>query len=175
MLDYNKQEISNWYEEYSESIFKYIFMMVKEFYQAEDLTHETFVKAYVNIQSYNRDSSPRTWLYSIAHNVTIDHIRKQRPILLFKEVFPNKKDEDPLPEEAIVIKENAKELHAALGTLKASYREIIILRKIHGFSISETMVILRCSESKVKSTLFRAMKAFEKKIKKEGLLNEIIV
>jgi len=175
LLDNNKQEISAWYEKYSESIFKYIFVMVKEFYQAEDLTHETFVKAYVNIHSFNRDSSPKTWLYSIAHNVTIDHIRKQRPIMLFKEVFPNKRDEDPLPEEAILIKENAKELYAVLGKMKASYREIIILRKIHGFSISETSEILRCSESKVKSTLFRAMKALEKKVQKEGLLHEIIV
>ncbi|WP_233711272.1 RNA polymerase sigma factor [Lederbergia citrisecunda] len=175
MLDYNKQEISNWYTDYSDSILKYIFMMVREFYQAEDLTQETFVKAYVKIQSYNRSSSPKTWLYSIAHNVTIDHIRKQRPIMLFKEVFPNRRDEDPLPDDAIVIKENAKELYAVLGELKTSYREIIILRKINEFSIDETSEILQWSESKVKSTLFRAMKALEKKVKKEGLLNEIIV
>lgn len=175
MPGYKEQEIENWYNKYSASIFKYILMMIQEYYQAEDLTQETFVKAYMNLHTFEHDSSAKTWLYRIAHNVTIDHIRKQRPIMLFKEIFPGRQSEDPLPEDQMILKEDTKELYEALGELKPSYREVIILRRVKEFSTKETMEILGWSESKVKMTLVRAMKALEKKLSKEGTLSERII
>lgn len=166
------QEIEEWYTQYSDSIFKYILLMVKDYQLSEDLTHETFMKAYRNHQTFKRDSSPKTWLFRIAHNVTVDDLRKRKPIILFKEFFYSKKDKHPLPEEIVQIKETSKELCQALGTIKSSYREVIILRKIKGFSIEETAKILNWSESKVKSTMFRAILALEKQMLKEGFLNE---
>lgn len=166
------QEIEEWYTQYSDSIFKYILLMVKDYQLSEDLTHETFMKAYRNHQTFKRDSSPKTWLFRIAHNVTVDDLRKRKPIILFKEFFHSKKDKHPLPEEIVQIKETSKELCQALGTIKSSYREVIILRKIKGFSIEETAKILNWSESKVKSTMFRAILALEKQMLKEGFLNE---
>lgn len=86
-----------------------------------------------------------------------------------------RKDPQPLPEEMVEIKESSQELYSALAKLKDSYREVIILRKIKEFSIEETSIILGWSESKVKSTLFRAIQALEKKLLKEGFLSEKIV
>lgn len=165
-------KITEWYERYGDSIFHYILMMVHDYQQAEDLTHDTFLKAYKNYQSFEGRAKPKTWLFSIARNVTIDYMRKPKSIKTLKDIFITKKDSNPSPEALIELKESSKELYRALGNIKQSYREVIILRKIKGFSIKETCEVLNWSESKVKSTLFRAIPALEKQLTKEGLLNE---
>jgi RNA polymerase sigma-70 factor, ECF subfamily len=149
--------------------------MIQDYQQAEDLTQETFVKAYRNYDSFKRKSSPKTWLFSIAHNLTIDYLRKRRPMTLLKEMLLLNRESVKLPDELVVMKESSKELYHSLSSLKDSYREVIILRKIKGFSIEETAVILNWSESKVKATLHRALPALEKQFEKEGYLNEKMV
>ena len=166
-----KEEITNWYHLYSDSIFKYILMMINDYHQAEDLTHDTFIKAYKNHNSFQKKSKPQTWLFSIAHNNTVDYIRKQKPIKIFQEIFQTIKDSAPLPEDILEIRESSIELYKALSRLKSSYREVIILRKIKEFSTRETSEILNWSEGKVKTTLYRAIPALEKELLKEGFLN----
>jgi RNA polymerase sigma-70 factor (ECF subfamily) len=167
-----QQVITEWYSQYSKSIFSYILLMIHEHQLAEDLTHETFIKAYKKYDSFKGDSSPKTWLFSIARYTTIDYVRKRKPVSYLKELFSLKTDKDPLPDEVVQIKENSRELFDALRQLKKSYRDVIILRKLKEFSIKETAEILNCSESKVKSTLNRAIPALEKQLLKEGYLHE---
>lgn len=167
-----KEEITNWYHLYSDSIFKYILTMINDYQQAEDLTHDTFIKAYKNHHTFQKKSKPKTWLFSIAHNNTVDYIRKQKPVKIFQEIFQTNKDSAPLPEDTLEIRERSIELYKALSRLKSSYREVIILRKIKEFSIGETSEILNWSEGKVKTTLYRAIPALEKELLKEGFLYE---
>lgn len=148
-------------------------MMIQDYQLAEDLRHETLLKAYVNYDSFRGNSNPNTWLFSIAHNITVDYIRKRKPLTILQDVLLFKKDLKPLPEEIVEIKEISQELYNVLAKLKGSYREVIILRKIKEFAIEETSIILGWSESK--STLFRAIQALEKKLLKEGVLSEKIV
>lgn len=162
---YKENEIEEWYSQYHQTIFKYIILMVKDSQQAEDLTQETFLRAYKHHHTYKRDSSPKTWLFRIAHNTTVDHLRKMKPIRLFQQVF--QKEQSASSEDIVILKENSRELYEALNNLKVSYKQVIILRKIKGFSILETAHILDWSESKVKSTLFRAMQTLEEKMKGE--------
>jgi RNA polymerase sigma-70 factor, ECF subfamily len=150
-------------------------MMIKDYQSAEDLRHETFLKAYIHYDSFRGNSNPKTWLFSIAHNITVDYIRKRKTLTILQDILLFKKDLKPLPEEIVEIKESSQELYNVLAKLKESYREVIILRKIKEFSIEETSIILGWSESKVKSTLFRAIQALEKKLLKEGVLSEKIV
>ncbi|WP_245741960.1 RNA polymerase sigma factor [Anaerobacillus arseniciselenatis] len=166
-----KMEISDWYEQHSESIFKFILMMTHDYQKSEDLTHETFINAYKYYDSFQQNASPKTWLFTIARNVTVDYMRKQKPLVFFKTIFFTQ-DSKPLPQEALEIKEEVNEIYRILQSLKPSYREVIILRKIKGFSIKDTAEILGWSESKVKSTLSRALKTFEQRLAKEGYENE---
>ncbi|MGE8207011.1 RNA polymerase sigma factor [Heyndrickxia sp. NPDC080065] len=167
MVDFKEEEIKDWFDQYHQTIFKFIFMLTKDYQQAEDLTQETFYKAYKHYESFNRNSSEKTWLFSIAHNLTLDYLRKQKPIRLIKELFQPQIDKCQLPENIVQLKESSREIYNVLSTLKEAHREVIILRKIKGFSISETAEILNCSEGKVKSTLHRGMLALEKKLKKK--------
>ncbi|WP_102275315.1 RNA polymerase sigma factor [Cytobacillus massiliigabonensis] len=172
MSEFRKKEITNWYDQHSKSIVSFILLMVKDYQQAEDLTHETFVKAYLFYDTFKHHSSEKTWLFSIAHNVTVDFLRRQKTSIFFKEKFLSHKDNNPLPEEIIQIKEESNELYKAIGELKDTYRKVIILRKIKGFSIEDTSKILGWSESKVKSMLFRAIPALKKQLIKEGYWDE---
>lgn len=172
LSDYRKREISDWYDRHSKSVLSFILLMVKDYQQAEDLTHDTFVKAYLYYDSFNQHSSEKTWLFSIAHNQTVDFLRKNKSSKFFKEVFLKQRDMNPLPEEIIQIKEDSYELYKALGNIKDTYRKVIILRKIKGFSIEDTAKILDWSEGKVKSTLYRAIPILKKQLKKEGYLYE---
>lgn len=173
VLPHNAKEIiADWYLHHSDSVFKYIFMMIQDHQQAEDLTHDTFIKAYKNFHLFEERAKARTWLFRIAHNVTIDYIRKRKPVTILKDIFSTKKDTSPLPEDVVEVRESSRELYQALGNLKASYREVIILRKIKGFSIKETSEVLNWSEGKVKTTLYRAIPALEKQLTEEGFIHE---
>ncbi|RKQ33962.1 RNA polymerase sigma factor [Oceanobacillus halophilus] len=169
----NKQRvITDWYSKYSSSIYRYILMTIRHAHHAEDLTQETFLKAYKYFHSFKWEANPKTWLFSIAHNVTVDFMRKKQPYLYLMEMFPIKAAKGESPDEIVQINESSNELFQAIGRLKKSYREIIILRKIKEFSIKETAEILNWSESKVKSTLSRAIQALEKELLKEGFVYE---
>ncbi|MCM3741435.1 RNA polymerase sigma factor [Oceanobacillus luteolus] len=172
MPDQTKEEITDWYHLYSESIFKYILMMIHDYQMAEDLTHDTFIKAYKNHHTFQHKAQPKTWLFSIAHNLTIDYIRKQKPLRILQEIFTAKKTSVPSPDDIVEIRESSIQLYRALSKLKSSYREVIILRKIKEFSIRETSEILNWSEGKVKTTLYRAIPALEKELLKEGYPHE---
>jgi RNA polymerase sigma-70 factor, ECF subfamily len=171
MLD-KQVEISKLYDHNSDSILSFILLMVKDYQVAEDLTHDTFIKAYLHYESFRHHSSPKTWLFSIAHNITVDYLRKRKPTIIFKEMLHFISDDKQLPEEIIQIKEESQELYIALQKLKDTYRKVIVLRKIKCFSIEDTAKILKWSESKVKSTLHRAIPALKKQLEKEGYTSE---
>lgn len=90
------------------------------------------------------------------------------------ELIPLIKSSELTPEQTVTLNESEKELYMALGKLNRKYREVIILRKIKSFSIKETAEILEWRESKVKSTLFRAMGALKKQLEREGYEHEPI-
>ncbi len=172
MNDHKREELEAWYDQHSKSVLSFILVIVKDYQLAEDLTHDTFVKAYLYYDSFKHYSSEKTWLFSIAHNLTVDTLRKKKPATLLKEIFHLQKDKHPLPDQIVQIKEESYELFLALEKLKDTYRKVIVLRKIKGFSIEDTSKILGWSESKVKSTLFRAIPALKKQLILEGYWDE---
>ncbi|WP_231514888.1 RNA polymerase sigma factor [Oceanobacillus salinisoli] len=90
--DLERKLIMEWYDQYSISIYKYIVKMINDTHQAEDLTQDTFIKAYKYLGNKEIEY-PKTFLYRTAHSITVDFIRKQAPILLVKNFIPSEKDE----------------------------------------------------------------------------------
>ncbi|PAE27182.1 hypothetical protein CHI07_21130 [Paenibacillus sp. 7884-2] len=166
--------IIDWYDKYSEAIFRYILNIINDYQQAEDLTQDTFIKVFKYIISGKLIEYPKTFIYSTAHNITVDYIRKQAPIKIVKDfVFHKKKNKEPPIENQVLPNELYKELYKEVLSLKKSYRQVIILRKMEGFSIKESAAILNWSEAKVKTTLFRAMEVLGKKLEERSYTNEI--
>jgi len=88
--------------------------MTGDYQQAEDLTHETFIRAFNSYESFERKSEAKTWLFRIAHNVTVDYLRKNKPLRIIESFLLNKKDTNPLPEDILDMKENIREVYKAM-------------------------------------------------------------
>lgn len=159
------------FHEYSSLIYRFILLMVSNREEAEDLTQEVFIRVHKALPQFKGESSYKTWLYTIARNLVYDHCRKKRTINLLKEIARLERTE-PIPEEILELKEQSQSLYQALLALKLSYREIIILRKIKGYQINETAEILGWTESKVKTTLHRALNALKNELIKKGWKND---
>ncbi|MFA9557600.1 RNA polymerase sigma factor [Evansella sp. AB-rgal1] len=171
---YDEVKIKEWYELYSNQIFRYIFVMIRDRQQARDLMQETFLNAFKHINDFRGDSNPRTWLYQIARNVTIDYQRKKRPITYFITTFSPVKSNEPTPQEILELGEDMDLLFQALSKMKPIYREVIILRKLKEFSIKETAEILGWKESRVKTMLHRGLNELRQEMLKGGYSSERI-
>ncbi len=169
----DKEELTKWFDEFGESVLSYIILMVRDYQQAEDLTQETFIKAYRHQQQFEQKSTEKTWLFSIAHNVTKDYFRKKHPLQHYLGLTMEEKDYKPIPEQIVVMNFQIEQLYRAIQQLKPSHRHVIILRKLKEFSTAETALILNWSESKVKMTLKRALVELKKELIKRGDTHEI--
>ncbi|MBD8069115.1 RNA polymerase sigma factor [Bacillus sp. PS06] len=166
-------KLRDWYEHHSDSIFKYLVIMLKDVHQAEDLTQETFIKGYKSFHHFDYLSSEKTWLFKIARNLAIDSLRREKRTRLIKQILHVKENTvSPSSEQLVVIQEEIGEFYHILSGLKETYREVILLRKVKEFSTKETALILGWSESKVKSTLSRGLSELESKLIEEGFTYE---
>jgi RNA polymerase sigma-70 factor, ECF subfamily len=171
----------NLYNKYHHDVFQFLFYMVKNREQAEDLIQEVYIRVLKSYHRFEGKSSEKTWLFSIARNVTIDHFRKQKG---FKQRIIDRfdlsevqvKDEEPIPEEMVLHKEELKLMYRCLDLCTLDQKMVIILRFLHELSIAETAAALNWTESKVKTTQHRGLHSLKKFMgelaEKEGFFNE---
>ena len=132
-----------------------------EWHEAEDLTQETFIRAYRAIGQFRGDSTFRTWLHRIALNVVWSYRarRRQRP---FASHAMNDGAEGPVPDvatsaddpEAALIRRQG--IEHALATLSAEARVVVILRDVQGLEYHEIATMTGVPIGTVESRLFRA-------------------
>lgn len=123
----------------------------------EDLVQEVYIRVLSSYNSFRVESSDKTWLFSIARNVTIDYFRSQRRMKTFISEFFNWNingdfipDYQPLPEEILLKNKEINEVYKSLEKCTVNQQSVIILRFIQSLSIKETAAILGFSNSKVK-------------------------
>ncbi len=131
---------------------------------AEDITIETFSKAFDKIASYNSDFQFNTWLIAIAKNVHIDLLRKRKSSLLLditdeedSQAY-NIADTAPSPEDKLITEQNLSSLLQCIKELKPHYQEVIQLRYFQELSYQEIANFLEEPLSNVKIKLLRAKK-----------------
>ena len=168
------------YEKYHRDLFQYIFYIVKDKSLTEDLVQEVYVRVLKSYSSFRRESSEKTWLFSIARHVTIDYFRSQSrkrkrflPFFDWNEKEQIIQDKNPMPEEIAIQSEEMQTIYKYLDTCTPDQKSILILRYIQSFSIKETAEILNFTESKVKTTQHRALKTLKKHLTKGGDADEI--
>jgi RNA polymerase sigma-70 factor, ECF subfamily len=169
------------YQKYHHDVFQFLFYMVKSRELAEDLVQEVYIRVLKAYDRFEGKSSEKTWLFSIAKNVAIDHFRKQkgwkqRLLESFDMSARQVRDDQPLPEEMALQSEEIQMMYKCLDQCTVDQRMVIIMRYIHELTISETAEALSWTESKVKTTQHRALKTLKKlmeeTIEKEGMTSE---
>lgn len=151
---------------YRESIYHLILKMVKNLDDADDLTIETFGKAFSNLEKYSPNYAFSTWLYKIALNNCIDYIRKKR-IETFSLDKPFSDDEGdqyvmdvktsaPDPEETYILQQRARLMRQTIEKLNPKYKSLIELRFFEELSYEEIAKKMNLPLGTVKAQLFRA-------------------
>jgi RNA polymerase sigma-70 factor (ECF subfamily) len=125
---------------------------------------ETFLRFFERLDQFEGRSQIGTWLYRVAYNASIDHLRQRKPLLSMDVVD----DDDSLPmpavftdwsqwpERLLTDAEVTAELDKAIASLPEKYRAVFILREIEGLSTQETAQVTELSVSAVKVRLHRA-------------------
>ncbi|HEX6576096.1 MAG TPA: sigma-70 family RNA polymerase sigma factor [Gemmatimonadaceae bacterium] len=154
---------------YERPVFSLIFRMVRDRETAEDLAQETFIKVLNNLDRYSPEFKFSSWLFKIANNLTIDHLRRRRVDTISIEGAPDavtaesKKatsisvasgDESPL--EELESRELGTAIERAIGKLRPEYRACIMLRHVEDKSYEEIAEIVKLPLGTVKTYIHRA-------------------
>ena len=156
------------YEENFDKIYRYIVLKIGDRTEAEDMTQQVFLNAIQSISSYNWKGMPfSSWLYRIAHNQVVDHLRKKsrRILVPLDESLPAADD----PKQAAEQKIEIEEIVAATRDLTKAQQEVISLRFGGELSVAEVARAMGRSEGAVKALQHSAILALRKALGKGGV------
>jgi RNA polymerase sigma-70 factor (ECF subfamily) len=174
----NWNSLEDLYELYYKEIFHYLLQRVRQKELAQDLTQDTFIKAFNGLSSFQGSSSVKTWLYTIAHHTFINWYRKESKYRY--EYLPDSVElEQSLyvnPESYLHMKEKQRMLLKAILELKEDFQHVIILREFQELTYDEIAEILDWKLSKVKTNLHRAKLELKKRLEnKKDDANEMFL
>lgn len=156
------------FERYSRPVISFVFDMIGDRALAEDLTQETFVRAYRHLGSLREEDKFSTWLFSIAKNVAREHLRsgerRASKVELDDESVLELRDERQTPAGALLDKELNAVVRHALGALDEDKRLVFALKIFQQRSYEEIVEITGFSLPKVKTDLHRARAEMRRRI-----------
>ena len=165
ILDGNKNNFAELVRRYQNKVFSTVLRMCRSREDAEDISQEVFLKVYSGLPRFRADSNFSTYLYKVAMNTAIDHLRRRGSTIDTVSLYKDSDDgvytiepEDPSPSPLAVFEagERAAILKSAIDALPANHREMIILRDVQGLTYEDIGKILDLGEGTVKSRINRA-------------------
>ena len=162
-------EIEDLFLEYHPRVYNYVRYRVANVEEAEDLTSDIMERALRYLSSYDqRKGAFSTWIFSIAHNTWVNHVKKQKRrnpyhVDLGEEVG-NMPASDPLPEQSLVHQEQVSHLLDCLGTLPERQQEILSLRFAGRLTNREISRVLSMNERTVSVTILRALRKLRRQL-----------
>src|SRR6266850_1117949 len=161
---------------YQRPISAYVYRMVGDYEAALDLTQEIFIKVYSSLNRYRAEFKFSTWIYKIAHNSAVDHLRRTATR---EQSLINGNDGDnfelpiesgrPNPEQESERKERRIEIECVVRTLPSHYRELIILRHSQDLTYEEIVEVTGLPLGTVKNRLFRAREMMRQQFMERGI------
>ena len=154
---------------YERPVFSLVYRMVRDRELAEDLAQETFVKALNAIESYRPEFKFSSWIFKIANNAAIDHLRRRELDTLSLDDSPHAETPEAIEATALQIgdrqetaleeveaRELGGEIETAIARLRPEYRSCILLRHVDGRAYEEIAEILGLPLGTVKTYIHRA-------------------
>jgi RNA polymerase sigma-70 factor (ECF subfamily) len=141
---------------YQQSLYRYLYRLVNDQAAAEDLFQDTWLRAAQNIRRYDPARSFHHWLFSIAHNLAIDYLRRRKPEVLAADFVPAATLQESALQQMLDAEVSA-ELSRAVGDLPAMYREVLTLRFQEGMKLEQIAQVTQTPLATVKSRLHRSM------------------
>ncbi|MEG9298630.1 RNA polymerase sigma factor SigW [Mangrovibacillus sp. Mu-81] len=161
-------------ELYKDKVFQICYRMLGNRHEAEDISQEAFIRAYVNIETFNQKRKFSTWLFRIATNLCIDRIRKKKPdyyldaevagtdgLTMYSQVAADVK----MPEDEVENMELQETIQKEISKLPEKYRSVIVLKYIEELPLQEISEILDMPLGTVKTRVHRGREALRKQLK----------
>jgi RNA polymerase sigma-70 factor, ECF subfamily len=149
---------------HAQGVLNVIYRMCGNMQIAEDAAQETFIQAWLRMQSYRPQASLRNWLYRIAINTAIDMLRKEKRILPSTVEDLNLTDAEPGPEALVASSERAEIVQEAILALPDASRAVLVLREYEGLSYQEISEALDIPVGTVMSRLNYGRKLLREKL-----------
>lgn len=162
---------------YERPVFSVIYRMVRDRELAEDLAQETFIKVLNALDKYDPSYKFSSWIFKIAHNATVDHIRKKELDTLSLDGSPHARTQEQAeatsltpadtsldPEQYTQSQEIGSEIEAAISELRPQYREAILLWHVEGRPYDEIADIMDLPLGTVKTYIHRGRNELRKKL-----------
>jgi len=166
---------------YKGMIFNLIYRLTGNPGEAEDLSQESFLRAYKNLSQFNMSQEFKNWLYTVAVNVCRSRFRRKRIFFLsINRAIDGEEtewasllgDDNDNPEKKLIQKENERRARKMIGCLPFKYRAVFVLRYIEDRSYQEIAEITEIPLGTVKTFLFRGQKILSDKISDETFFGE---
>jgi RNA polymerase sigma-70 factor (ECF subfamily) len=158
ILDGDEDAFAEIVKIYLNQIYNFLYRLAGDRDVAEDLTQETFVKAWKNLKKFDQKRNFKTWIFTIAKNTAFDWLKKNKeiPFSAFTDEegeswLENVADENILPDEILERSNLAEELDAILQKIPPHYRAILLLHYKEDFSLHEIAEILGEPYNTIKS------------------------
>ncbi|HUZ92704.1 MAG TPA: sigma-70 family RNA polymerase sigma factor [Candidatus Paceibacterota bacterium] len=159
-------------ERYEEKLRRYVMRFINcSVHDAQDIVQETFIDAYRNLNGFNADLKFSSWIYRIAHNEAVSHVRHgaARPTVAMEDEKLETLASEINVEGELEKKMDDAKLREAINRLDAKYKEVIVLRYFEEKSYEEISDILRKPAGSVSSLVVRAKRLLLKEIGKNGV------
>ncbi len=159
---------------YWNDVYGFQLKRVKDEYEAEDTTIETFAKAFGKIKTYNPNYTFKTWLITISKNIQVDKTRKKNASIYSQTTDASDEqvkkivDSNPSVEDKLITEQNLAQLLQFIKQLKPHYQEVINLRYFQEMSYLEISETLKEPLNNVKVRLLRAKKLLSEIITKNS-------
>lgn len=160
-------------DRYQDKLLRYAYSIVHDNFASSDVVQNSFIKAYVNLNSYNPGLSFSSWVYRIVHNEAINYIKKHRRELTaddenWSSSLPDLTRSVSDEVESKMLSDKAKKI---IGQLPIKYREPLVLYYYSNQSYQEISDILKIPVVTVGTRINRAKKRLKSEFVKEGLID----
>jgi len=157
---------------YRAKVFSLAFRMVGNYEEAEDVSQEAFINAYRALGTFRLGDRFSSWIYRIATNLSIDHLRKRphreisidAPANAEGDMFIQLPDTSNDPERRVVEAEFKAMVEKAIQELSPAYRAVVVLRHVHNLSYEEIADVIKIPLGTVKTRLFRAREMLKTRV-----------
>lgn len=160
-------------ELYKDKVYQISYRMVGNVHEAQDIAQEAFLRAYMNIDTYDIDRKFSTWLFRIVTNLSIDRLRKKKPDFYLDQEVEGTQGltfgsqiaaSGELPEDQVLTYELQDWIQGEILNLPSKYRSAIILKYIEDLSLKEISEILDLPVATVKTRIHRGREALRKRL-----------
>ena len=159
-----RKVFSKIYDQYLDKIYRFIFLKVNSQEIAQDLTSETFLRAWQAFKNQKKIGNPSAFLYKIARNLVTDYYREKGRVQFVSAEFTPIIDPRQNLEEKALANLDFETIRLALQNLKEDYQNVIIWHYLDGLPISEVAQLLGRTEEATRVLLHRALNSLREKI-----------